>query len=102
MKLDIKYGINAVRAVIKATGKTPSEIFQNAFKGDDFEMGTILIWAGLLHQDKNLTIEQVGDWLDTEEGLYIKAVTEAVKKFMEAFNRSFAVNEKNKSGTEKN
>lgn len=101
MKLDIKYGINAVRAVIKATGKTPSEILRDGFKGDDLELGTTLIWAGLLHQDKNLTTEQVGDWLDSEEGLYVKAVTEAASGFIATFNRSFAVKDK-EAGTEKN
>ena len=88
---ELKYGVNAIRALIKATRKTPDQFLGENFKVLDMELGTTIIWAGMLWQNKNLTVDEVGDMLDTENGLYAEAFGEAAKKFMEAFNRLFLV-----------
>ncbi len=100
---EIKYGVNAIRAFLNTTGKTPQDII-NGVVGEvgNIELGVTLIWAGLLHEDKSLTIDQVGDWLDEEDGLYFKAAQEAAKFFMLAFKRVFGLKEKEKETPVKN
>ncbi len=84
---ELKYGVNAIRALIKATGRTPDQFLGENFKALDMELGTTIIWAGMLWQNKSLTVDEVGDMLDAESGLYAEAFGEAAKAFIEAFNR---------------
>lgn len=95
MKLKkLQYGINAIRALVKETGKTPPEILESGFDPRDIEFGVALIWAGLLWQDKSLTLEQVGDLLDeAEDGAYFELVTLAVNGLVASFQRSFGIQE---------
>lgn len=88
---ELKYGVNAIRALIKATGRTPDQFLGENFKALDMELGTTIIWAGMLWQNKSLTVDEVGDMLDAESGLYAEAFGEAAKKFIESFNRLFVV-----------
>ena len=103
---EFKYGVNAIRAIIRATGKTPQEILiKKEALATDMEIGTVIIWAGMLWKKKTLTVDEVGDMLDAEEGLYIEALKEAFSAFVFAFNRMFvpaAVPAEDESGTEKN
>ena len=91
---ELKYGVNAIRALIKATGRTPDQFLGENFKALDMELGTTIIWAGMLWQNKSLTVDEVGDMLDAESGLYAEAFGEAAKAFIEAFNRLFVVEAK--------
>jgi hypothetical protein len=86
---EFKYGVNAIRAFVRAAGKTPDEIFGGGFDPRDMEFGCTLVWAGLLWQDRNLTIDQVGNWLDEEEHLYVDAVKDALASFLDGFKRCF-------------
>ena len=86
---EFRYGVNGIRALLRATGKTPGEIFGGGFDPRDVEFGCTLVWAGLLWQDRNLTIDQVGDWLDEEEHLYVDAVKEGLARFLDSFKRCF-------------
>ena len=45
---ELKYGVNAIRALIKATGRTPDQFLGENFKALDMELGTTIIWAGML------------------------------------------------------
>jgi len=90
-EMELKYGINSIRALIRETGKTPMEIMQNGFDPSDFELGITLIWAGLLWTNRKVTPDIVGQWFDDEPEAYLPAVTEAVQTFLHAFQRSLGV-----------
>ncbi len=91
MDLEFKYGINAIRALVRETGKTPPEIMESGFDPRDIDLGVTLIWAGLLWKKKGLTVDQVGDMLDAEEGAYFEAITKAIDALIESFKRSFGI-----------
>lgn len=84
-----KYGLNSIRALVRETGKTPQEILEGGFDPRDVEFGIALVWAALIWQDRNLTVDQVGDWLDAEDGLYVDASQEAINALLEGFRRTF-------------
>jgi hypothetical protein len=94
---EFRFGINANRALIKATGKTPMELVQDGFDPTDFDIGVHIIWAGLLWSNRKLTPDLVGQWLDAEDakqpGAYVKAVSEATSEMVASFERSFGTGE---------
>lgn len=70
------YNFNSVAALEKACGHSP---FSEEFWAG---MGPIklrlLVWAGLLHEEPALTLEQVGEWMvPSEVGAYTQAVIQA-------------------------
>lgn len=87
----MKYTVNSVRALIQETGKTPAELLQNGFDPTDFDLGVKLIWGALLHSNRKLKPDTVGEWLDLSEGVYSEAVTAAAQALTEAFQRQFGV-----------
>ena len=88
---ELKYGVNALRALQEKIGRSPADILTGGFDGRDMELGTSIIWAGMLWQNHDLTIDEVGDILDSEERLYIDALGEAVPKFLASFKRVFGL-----------
>ena len=88
---ELKYGVNAMRALQEKIRKTPADILINGFDGRDMELGTSIIWAGMLWNNRDLTLDEVGDLLDSEEKLYIDALGEAVPKFLASFKRVFGL-----------
>lgn len=91
---EIKFGVNALRTLLVTRNQSPDEIIANGADIRDIELGVTLVWAGLLHEDRTLTLDQVGDWLDEEEGLYFQAAQAAAVAFMAAFKRSFGLSSK--------
>ena len=45
----------------------------------------------MLWNNRDLTLDEVGDLLDSEEKLYIDALGEAVPKFLASFKRVFGL-----------
>ena len=88
---ELRYGVNAMRALQEKIRKTPADILINGFDGRDMELGTSIIWAGMLWNNRGLTLDEVGDLLDSEEKLYIDALGEAVPKFLASFKRVFGL-----------
>ena len=88
---ELKYGVNALRALQEKVKKSPADILTGGFDGRDMELGVTIIWAGMLWQNHDLTIDEVGDILDSEEKLYIDALGEAVPKFLASFKRVFGL-----------
>jgi len=88
---ELKYGVNAMRALQEKVRKTPADILINGFDGRDMELGVSIIWAGMLWNNRGLTLDEVGDLLDSEEKLYIDALGEAVPKFLASFKRVFGL-----------
>lgn len=95
-----KYGLNSIRALVRETGKTPQEILEGGFDPRDVEFGVLLVWAALIWQDRNLAVDQVGDWLDSEEGLYLDAAQEAINALLEGFKRTFRLEGHHDEGEE--
>ena len=88
---ELRYGVNAMRALQEKIRKTPADILINGFDGRDMELGTSIIWAGMLGNNRGITLDEVGDLLDSEEKLYIDALGEAVPKFLASFKRVFGL-----------
>lgn len=88
---ELKYGVNSIRALQKAIGRTPAEIFSDGFDVSDFELGIHIIWAGLLWSNKKLTPDMVGNWIDAEPERYEETLTEAINTFSESFTRTLGV-----------
>lgn len=90
-EMELKYGINSIRALIRETGKTPMQLMQDGFDPSDFELGITLIWAGLLWTNRKVTPDIVGQWFDDDPEAYLPAITEAMQTFLHAFQRSLGV-----------
>lgn len=88
---ELKYGVNAMRALQEKIRKTPADILTDGFDGRDMELGTSIIWAGMLWNNRDLTLDEVGDLLDSEEKLYVDALGEAVTKFLASFKRVYGL-----------
>lgn len=99
---EFRFGLNAIRALIRATGKTPMEIIQSGLDPTDFELGIHIIWAGLLWTNKNITPDIVGAWLDADPpGTYTQALIEAGNALVKAFERCFATGDIEEEGEKK-
>lgn len=86
LKLDrertLRLDFNAFCALKKATGENP---FKGAFWSDmgDPMRVRVTLWAALLHEDKTLTEEQVGDMIPVARlGEIVVAIGEAVSAAM--------------------
>lgn len=88
---ELKYGVNALRALQEKTGRSPADIITDGFDGRDMELGTSIIWAGMLWNNRDLTLDEVGDLLDSEEKLYVDTLEEAVLKFLASFKRVYGL-----------
>lgn len=80
----LKFGLRALRAIEEKTGKSAlGGVFWEGKNPstDDF---TTLIWAGLLHEDKTLTIDQVIDLVDEHSSIpeLLAALSKAYKVAM--------------------
>ena len=88
---ELKYSVNALRALQEKIGKSPADIITDGFDGRDMELGVAIIWAGMLWNNRDLTPDEVGDLLDSEEKLYVDALGEAVLKFLASFKRVYGL-----------
>jgi hypothetical protein len=75
---NFRYGMKALSLIEKKFNRPLSKIdMQNL----TIEESAVLIWAGLVHEDKELTVEKVIDIID-EKGNF-QEVIEAMNKAME-------------------
>lgn len=83
---ELKFGINAYSAFEKETGLTTTEALGMLEKrGLSIQVVRAFIWSGLLHVNRNLPIEVVGNKMEcTPTALvdYMKAVAEVVSDSM--------------------
>lgn len=87
----LHYGMKAISLIEKKLGKPIAQI---NFEADmTTEDAVVLIWAGLVHEDKALTVEDVLDLLDSP-----KDFEQAMLTAGEALQDAFMAN----TGTEKN
>lgn len=72
------FGLKAMRLIQEKTGKNPYQ--EEFWKGIDANSVNAVMWSGLLHEDKNLTIEQVEELVDEHI-----TIGDAINKFVEAY-----------------
>lgn len=66
-KLTVHYGMNAVREIEKALGKSIFDLLREIANGGiGVNEIVVIIWAGLLKNYRRVTQESVCDWLDEE------------------------------------
>lgn len=61
----LKFNLNALILAEKITGKKLASLGQDA-NGFDLEFLRGMLFAGLTHEDKVITLEEVGDMIDME------------------------------------
>lgn len=64
----LKLDLNGIAAFQKATGKSFTTEMQN---GKIMDSTRELLWACLMHEDSNLTVEQVGGMVDVAKLEYV-------------------------------
>lgn len=84
---DLRYGINSLVKIEDLTGKPISKLDLDNISMKDLRS---IVYAGLYHEDNNLTPETVGDLIDEHGTLDQIAI-----KLGEAFALAFGDNEKN-------
>lgn len=66
----LKFNLNALILAEKTTGKKLADLGQNQ-EGFDLEFLRAMLFAGLKHEDKELTLDEVGDLIDMENLEYV-------------------------------
>ncbi len=77
----LRYGMNALAKIEDLTGKSLLAFDLNNVGVKDL---LVIIYCGLCHEDKNLTIEQVGDLIDE-----YSTISEIAEKLGEALTVAF-------------
>ena len=84
---NLRYGMNALVTIEELTGKSITKIDLSDISMKDLRT---ILFAGLYHEDKDLTPEKVGDLLDEYGNL-----SEIAEKLGEAFSLAFGDDGKN-------
>ncbi|HCL01206.1 MAG TPA: hypothetical protein DHW61_02135 [Lachnoclostridium phytofermentans] len=82
---NLKYGMRAIDRVEK---KLKIKISQMDFNNLSMEETAVVIWAGLVHEDKNLTPERIMDLVDEYSN-----ITKIGDDITNAINEAFGINE---------
>lgn len=82
---NFKYGMKAISLIEKKFKKPIGKI---DYENLTMEEAAILIWAGLVHEDNNLTPEKVMDLVDEYSNF-----REVIAEMMEAINKAFGLDE---------
>ena len=98
IKLDkvrnFKYGMRAISLVEKRFKKPINKVDMDNMT---MEEAAVMIWAGLVHEDKNLSPDKVMDLVDD-----YSSVPEVMRHLTEAMNESFGVGAAEEEGAGKN
>lgn len=77
----LRYGINALAKIEDLTGRPITALDLNSVGIKDL---LVIVYAGLYHEDKALTLEKVGDLIDEHSN-----INEIAEKVGEAFTLAF-------------
>jgi hemerythrin-like domain-containing protein len=91
---NFKYGMRALSLVEKKFKKPINKVDMDNMTMEDT---ATLIWAGLVHEDKNLTPDKVMDLIDEHSSL-----PEVMRQLTEAMNESFGAGAVEEEGAGKN
>ena len=84
---NLRYGLNALVRIEELTGKGITELNLERITMKDLRT---ILYAGLCHEDSELTVEKVGELIDEYSD-----ITTVASKLGEAFNIAFGGKEKN-------
>lgn len=91
---NFRYGMKAISLIEKKLKKPVSKIDMENLTMED---AAVLIWAGLQHEDRDLTPEKIMDLVDDHSD-----ITTVMQAMGEAFQGAFGKNEENEVQEEKN
>ncbi len=89
---NFKYGMRALDRIEK---KLKTKISKLDMENLSIEETATLIWAGLVHEDKNLTVERVMDLIDEHSNM-----AKVAEVMNEAFSGAFGIGEASTEETE--
>lgn len=78
---NLRYGMNALVKIEELTGKPITKLDLESISMKDLR---IIVYAGLCHEDKDLTLEGVGELIDNYSD-----ITQVANKIAEAFTIAF-------------
>lgn len=86
---NFRYGMKAIHLIEKTLG-----VSVNKLDMDDLtmEQTATIMWAGLVHEDKNLTPDKVMDLIDEHS-----TILDAIQKMSDAFAETFSGGEETKN-----
>ncbi len=90
---NFKYGMRAISLVEKKFKKPIGTVDLNALTMEEM---AVIIWAGLVHEDKNLSPDRVMDLVDDSE----LTVTQVFETAGEALSKAFGGDEEESDGEE--
>lgn len=83
---NLRYGMKGISNIEKRFGKPITKIDLDSLT---MEETAVIIWGGLVHEDKELTIDKVMDIIDEKGNL-----TEVLQAMSKAMEESFGVSNK--------
>lgn len=86
---NFRYGMKAISTIEKKFKKPISKV---DFENMTMEDTATIIWAGLVHEDKNLTVEKVMDFIDEKGNLQ-----QVMQVMSEAMSAAFGGKEEGKN-----
>lgn len=89
---NFKYGMRALDRIEK---KLKTKISKIDMEDLSIEETTTLIWAGLVHEDRALTVDKVMDLIDE-----YSSMSKVAEVMMEAFSGAFGIGEASTEETE--
>lgn len=91
----LKFDINAIADIERETKTGIMNLLQNERLG--FDSIRVLLWGGLKHEDRNLTIEKVGDliqnYMTEHQNNLFEAIFVFTDKIIEGFKESGLIGE---------
>lgn len=99
----IKYSFEAVRRISKELNMSVGEILSAGLDMSNVDTMIVLIWGGLLHSARKLTVEIVSTWLDEVES-YPEIVAVCAAEYVESVSKKLhlSVVEDDEEDEEKN
>lgn len=86
---NFRYGMKAISMIEK---KLKTNVSKLDFDKLTMEDTATIIWAGLVHEDKSLTVDKVMDLIDEHT-----TIQKALETMSKAFSEAFGGNEKEKN-----
>lgn len=84
-----KYPFSALVELIDISGKTPEQMLLSGFNPVDMKFGLQLIWAGMLADNRNITLDDVSKLLDENSEIYVDVFVEFSSVIVQAFAKYF-------------
>jgi hypothetical protein len=83
---EIKYPFEAVRRVSKELNQSVAEILSAGVDMSNIDTMIVLIWGGLLHNARKLTVEMVSAWLDDVDN-YPEIVAICAQEYVDSVSK---------------